>query len=69
MECEEKAELMVAFGRVTDAFSVAVKELASLTGTTSVERFQELMRHANTMRLQCEGVRLQLENHIAIHRC
>jgi hypothetical protein len=69
MPCEEKANLMAVFSNATAAYSAAVKELAANTGTTSVERYQALMRHANSMRLLCEGARLQLENHTAAHGC
>jgi hypothetical protein len=69
MECAEKAFLIAAFSIVTAAFSSAVEELASQTGICSVERYQELMRHADIMRLKSENARLQLENHTATHRC
>ena len=69
MECEEKAFLIAAFSILTAAFSAAVEELASQTGVSSVERYQELMRHADVMRLKCENAQLQLENHTAAHHC
>jgi hypothetical protein len=57
------------FSSVTTVYSEAVRELASQTGISSIERYQELLRDTNVMRLRCEDARLRMENHMATHRC
>jgi hypothetical protein len=69
MPCEEKANLIAVFSNATTAYSAAVKALAANTGLTSVERYQALMRHVTSMRMLCEGARLEVENHTAAHGC
>ena len=60
---------MSDYNRTTRAYSVAVRELTKQRGTISLDRYQELKRGIDPMRLECERSRLALEGHTASHKC
>ena len=69
MACDERSRLMSEYNRTTRAYSVAVRELTKQRGTISLDRYQELKRGIDAVRLECERARLALEWHTASHKC
>jgi hypothetical protein len=67
--CDVKARLAAQYEAATNVFSEAVTELRRRVGTSSKEEYDRLGRLANDARVKSEQARLQLESHIAEHRC
>ena len=69
MACDERSRLIAEYNRATRSYFVAVRELTKQMGTISLDRYQELKRGIDPMRLECERSRLALEGHTASHKC
>jgi hypothetical protein len=69
MSCPEKIRLAAAYQARTTEFAEAVSELQRVIGTAPQARFQRLQLGSDEARLKSEQARLELELHIASHRC
>ena len=69
MSCEAKVRLASEYEAATTAFSKSVVELRQNIGTSTKEKYDQLVRIANNARLKSEQARLLLEQHTAEHRC
>jgi hypothetical protein len=69
VSCEEKTRLAMEYEAATSAFSEAVKELHRKIGTPPREEYRRLERISSEARVNSEQARLELEQHIATHRC
>jgi hypothetical protein len=69
MACEEQNRLLAEFQGRVRLYSNTVSELGRLRGMTQLEHYRELMHESDVERLNCEEAHLDLERHIAAHRC
>jgi hypothetical protein len=68
-KCNVKVRLAAQYESATAVFSGAVTELRRKVGTSSTEEYDRLGRLADDARVKSERARLELESHIAEHRC
>ena len=69
MTCRVKARLILEFESCTQAYSTAVKKLATRMDTMKRERYLALLKRADLARMSCERARAALESHTAAHGC
>ena len=69
MSCEEKAQLARAYHAAISKFMEAVGVLQRNIQTPSAAQFARLWDISNEERLQTEGARLALEQHLEAHAC
>ena len=57
------------YDAATSRFSEAVRELRRKMGTSPKDEYDHLERASNQARMRSEQARLELEQHVAAHRC
>jgi len=67
--CDERTRLLNDYSSATLALSASVDELIQKTGTALKAEYNRLKNATDQARIGAEQARLNLERHVAEHRC
>ncbi len=69
MDCAEKSRLLEAYRKGTEMLLSSLDELSTRMGTVDKDEYERLRRITDENRMKAEQARLDMERHIADHRC
>src|SRR5688572_17354105 len=67
--CKDNLRLLAASQEATLANVQAVRELSRIIGTCPWEEYEVMRRHADALKQLAKHAKLDLETHVARHRC
>jgi hypothetical protein len=69
MGCVEKLRLVDAYRKATEDLLTSLTDLHRKMGTVEKDEYDRLRRITDDDRMKAEHARLEMERHIADHRC
>lgn len=69
MGCAEKSRLVDAYRKGTELLLASLDDLSTRMGTVDKDEYERLRRITEENRMKAEQARLNMERHVADHRC
>jgi len=69
MGCVEKLRLVDAYRKATECLLTSLTQLHTKMGTVERDEYDRLRRITEDDRMKADQARLEMERHIADHRC